>query len=97
MDSSVSELRLFSYLPTSDMDAPLDDQTRFAFPDERHQTPLHRAAWHGKYEQVEEMVRRDASGLNDQDEKGRSPLHYAAMGGHRYTCLIDVILHFSID
>ena len=66
------------------MDATYKMQTRFAFPDETQETPLHRAARDGKHEEVEKMVRRDASGLNEKDEQGRTPLHCAAMSGHRY-------------
>ena len=69
------------------MDALLDNQTRFTFHDETQQTPLHLAAEHGMYEQVEALARRVASGLNERDEQGRTPLHLAVMNGHRYTRL----------
>lgn len=65
------------------MGALLDKQTRFTFHDETQQTPLHLAAQYGMYEQVEALARRIASGLNDRDDKGRTPLHYAVMSGHR--------------
>lgn len=69
------------------MDALLDKQTRFTFHDETQQTPLHLAAQYGMYEQVEALARQVASGLNERDEQGRTPLHNAVMNGHRLDCL----------
>ena len=70
-------------LHTQIMNALLDNQTRFTFHDEAQQTPLHLAAYCGRYEQVDVLARRVASGLNERDEQGRTPLHNAVMNGHR--------------
>ena len=73
------------------MDALLDKQTRFTFHDETQQTPLHLAAQYGMYEQVEALARQVASGLNERDEQGRTPLHNAVINGHRLACLTVVV------
>ena len=70
-------------LHTQIMNALLDKHTRFTFLDEAQQTPLHLAAYCGRYEQVDVLARRVASGLNERDEQGRTPLHNAVMNGHR--------------
>ena len=73
------------------MDALLEKQTRFTFHDETQQTPLHLAAQYGMYEQVEALARQVASGLNERDEQGRTPLHNAVINGHRLACLTVVV------
>jgi len=65
------------------MNALLEKQTRKTFHDEALQTPLHLAAHYGRCEQVDVLARRVASGLNERDEHGRTPLHNAVMNGHR--------------
>jgi len=73
------------------MNSLLEKQTRFTFHDERQQTPLHLAAQYGMYEQVEALARQVASGLNERDEQGRTPLHNAVINGHRLACLTLVL------
>ena len=65
------------------MDALLNKQKRFTFKDETQQTPLHLAAQHGMFAHVEALARRVASGLNERDDQGRTPLYNAVMQGHR--------------
>ena len=65
------------------MDALLDNHTRFTFHDETQQTPLHLAAQYGMYAHVEALARRVASGMNERDDQGRTPLHNAVISGHR--------------
>lgn len=65
------------------MDALLEKQTRFTFHDETQQTPLHLAAQCGMFSHVEALARRVASGLNERDDQGRTPLHNAVINGHR--------------
>ena len=65
------------------MDALLEKQTRFTFHDETQQTPLHLAAQNGMFSHVEALARRVASGLNERDDQGRTPLHNAVIHGHR--------------
>ena len=65
------------------MDALLNKQKRFTFEDETQQTPLHLAAQYGMFAHVEVLARRVASGLNERDDQGRTPLHNAVMNGHR--------------
>lgn len=82
------------------MDALLDKQTRFTFHDETQQTPLHLAAQYGMYEQVEALARQVASGLNERDEQGRTPLHNAVINGHRLavsnSSVLEVYARWSI-
>lgn len=73
------------------MDALLEKQRRFTFHDETQQTPLHLAAQYGMYEQVEALARQVASGLNERDEQGRTPLHNAVINGHRLACRTVVV------
>ena len=65
------------------MDALLNKQKRFTFEDETQQTPLHLAAQYGMFAHVEALARRVASGLNERDDQGRTPLHNAVVQGHR--------------
>ena len=69
------------------METPFDQKINVVYLDESRRTPVHRAALDGKHEQVEEKV-RVASGLDDQDEQERTPLHDATEHGHRYLCLV---------
>lgn len=82
------------------MEALLDKQTRFTFHDETQQTPLHLAAQYGMYEQVEALARQVASGLNERDEQGRTPLHNAVINGHRLavsdSSVVEVYARWSI-
>lgn len=73
------------------MDSLLERQARFTFHDEMQQTPLHLAAQHGMFAHVEALARRVASGLNERDDKGRTPLHNAAINGHRLAILIKSV------
>ena len=69
------------------MEASFDQKINVVYLDESRRTPVHCAALDGKHEQVEEKV-RVASGLDDQDEQERTPLHHATEHGHRYLCPI---------
>ena len=69
------------------MEVPFDQKINVVYLDESRKTPVHRAALDGKHEQVEEKVRA-ASGLDDQHEQERTPLHDATKHGHRYLCLV---------
>ncbi len=74
---------LFIFYFIQIMKALLEKHTRSTFHDETQQTPLHLAAQHGMYEQVEALARRVACGLNERDEQGQTPLHNAVMNGNR--------------
>lgn len=78
------------------MDSLLERQARFTFHDEMQQTPLHLAAQYGMSGHVEALARRVASGLNERDDKGRTPLHNAAINGHRLAILNQFQFFFVI-
>ncbi|KAL5265822.1 hypothetical protein ACHWQZ_G006498 [Mnemiopsis leidyi] len=44
--------------------------------------PLHLAAERGKLKCVQELVKADKATLEDKDDYGNQPLHYAALNGH---------------
>ena len=64
------------------MDAPPDEKKKVVFPDEIHETPMQCAARDVNHELVEERV-GDASGIDGKDQQEKTPLLFAAKGGHR--------------
>ena len=69
------------------MEVPFVQKINVVYLDESRKTPVHRTALDGKHEQVQEKGRA-ASGLDDQHEQERTPLHDATKHGHRYLCLV---------
>ncbi|XP_033635280.1 transient receptor potential cation channel subfamily A member 1 homolog isoform X2 [Asterias rubens] len=57
---------------------------------EEEQTALHLASKHGRVHTLNELVRQDITGINDEDENSNSPLHLAATEGHA-KCVLALI------
>ena len=61
---------------------------------EKH-TPLHRAAWSGRTDVVQVLIKHNAN-INAVDCGGDTPLHDAAMRNH-YNSVIEALLHGGAD
>ncbi|CAH1799596.1 unnamed protein product [Owenia fusiformis] len=73
----------------------LDHGADMEYKNEEEQTPLHLAAKNGKTHVVYELIKRNKTLVNDEDEESNSALHLAALAGHTKTC--TALLENGVD
>jgi ankyrin len=59
------------------------------------ETALHIAACHGFQSAVERCLEQDIANINNTDEAGYNPLHWAALNGHKE--IVDILLKNGAD